>query len=277
MQRHSHDEHTETSSPARDRLNHGIALAAKWETLPRSGPKPMQAVALGTAVRTRRLAEAVRVLGAEYAYEARLQLRTMIELYFNYAWIRLKRPHSRATRFLRFQPIEKLKIAEALVRESPAQAERLKQDVRRLRKRRTSLRYLFRQKDKQGKRRWARDWTGGRTLAMRAEEVLAASRPSGQPVDGFLYTLYGWFSGTVHGSALSFDDVLTVDSSGVRAKLNSELRSDDALDAANAALLSIWALAAEDLRLSPEVKAQANHELHSLVQTLRRQREEAEP
>lgn len=256
------------AASASERLAHIIALAAKWEQLPLAGPRSIRAVGLGTAVRARRLAEAIRILGPEYGYEARLQVRTMLELYFNYAWIRLKRPHSRAIRFLRFQPLEKLRLSKDLVRLSPERERELAPHIARLEKQRATLRYLFRSRDAKGKMRWARDWAGGRSLESRLDEVLAASRASGKPVDNFLYALYRWLSGAVHGSAQSFDDVLTADRS-VRAKTNEELKSEEEQDAASASLLAIWSIVARDLRLPRAVSNEAKVQLRELVKTLR--------
>jgi Family of unknown function (DUF5677) len=199
-------------------------------------------------------------------------VRTMLELYFNYAWIRLKRPHSRATRFLRFQPLERLRIAETLVRLSPVREQELAPHIARLRKRRTSLRYLFRSKDSKGKNRWARDWAGGRSLESRLQEVLAESRASGNSNDNFLYALYRWLSGVVHGNAQSFEDVLTVDVGGVRAKTNQELASGMEQDAASVSLLAVWSIAARDLRLPSEIRNEAQRKFHDFVRDLKLER-----
>lgn len=253
---------------ASERLQQTIGLARTWEAMPHSGSRPIRAVAFGTGVRVRRLAEAIRVLGPEYDYEARLQVRSILELYFNYAWIRLKRRHSRATRFLRFQPLEKLKVAETLTKNSPSRMRELGPHTARLRKRRTSLRYLFRAKDGKGRLRWARDWAGGLSFESRLEEVVAASRTSGQSVDHFLYSLYRWLSGTVHGSAQSFEDVLTAANGAIRSKTNEELASNMSQDAATASLLAVWSLAARDLQLPREVRSDIDQRLRDLVHSL---------
>jgi hypothetical protein len=241
--------------------------------MPQSGRGSIRAVALGTVVRVRRLAEAIRVLGPQYDFEARLQVRTILELYFNYAWMRLTHPHSRATRFLRFQTIEKLRLAKTLAPHSPAHARELPAHIARLRRRRTSLRHLFRSTNKQGKRRWAHDWAGGLSFEGRVNEVVTASSALGETGDRFFYGLYRWLSGAAHGSAQSFHDVLVLDAGRVRAKSNEELASEKCQEAATACLLAVWSLAARDLRLPHEIRIDIDRRLRDLVRTLEIERD----
>ncbi|MGH7628849.1 MAG: DUF5677 domain-containing protein [Gemmatimonadales bacterium] len=117
--------------------------------------KPLRRVCYGTLVRSRRLAEAAHALAPHWTYEGRVLFRTMIELYFNYSWIRLG-PQRRANRFIKFVYLERLRIAAQYPDDEPSGD--YAEAVRKLRQHRSQLRYLFRIQDKHGKRRWATDW-----------------------------------------------------------------------------------------------------------------------
>lgn len=260
------------SSTSANRLAEAISSAKLWEQLPRKNArtKPIEVIALGSAVRARRLAEAVYRLGPEYAYEAQLQMRALLEIHVNYSWIRLRRPHSRAIRFIRYVVIEKLKVAEDLARGSPERAAALKKDIARLRKQRTRTRHLFRRRNSKG---WDKNWAGGLTLEARLQEILKVSRAAGRDVDPFLYTLYRWLSGPAHGSAQSFDDVLAVKSRKLFVKEDAELVSTEVLDGASATLISLWTMAAEDFGFERQIKHQIRARLAEMIRAFQEQKE----
>lgn len=76
--------------------------------------RPLPLAGVGCLIRNRRLAQAILRLGISGAYESRILIRTMLEIQSNYAWIRLQKSHSRAIRFHRFVPLERLKILKQM-------------------------------------------------------------------------------------------------------------------------------------------------------------------
>jgi hypothetical protein len=84
-------------------LRRSIRLARRLERIASSlaDSKPLTLVGYGFLVRSRRLARAIEAIPPECAYETLILLRTMLEIYFDHRWIRLKRKHARAIRFLR--------------------------------------------------------------------------------------------------------------------------------------------------------------------------------
>src|SRR5690606_21734728 len=120
-------------------IQRSLELATQWEAAVHDVRGPLKVVAFGSAVRGRRLLQAIVLLGEPHAYEARLQVRAILETYFNYAWIRNRNSHSRATRFLRYEVLHRLRLAEELLLTSPTAAGSITEDVRRMRRQRTRL------------------------------------------------------------------------------------------------------------------------------------------
>jgi len=169
--------------------------------------KPLQVVGLYCLVRHRQIAVAIQRLGLESAYESRVLLRTMIEIYINYAWIRLRDTDLRAERFLKFVPLEKLRILEQTTRAyRPDEYARLK---RTRQTEREKVRHLFQSHDTKGKMKWAKSWTCGKSVEAMFTEIQENEKPE-TSLDLFLYGLYRFFSSAVHGGPLSRTEVLMV-------------------------------------------------------------------
>ncbi len=232
-------------------LSRTVTLAARCEQqLPKSHQrKPLQMVCYGMLVRLRRLARAVRRLDVEGAYEARIIIRSMIELHFNYSWIRLRHSDSRARRFLRFDALEKLRIIEELPPDMLP--ERAPDVLKALRAQRAAVRHLFQTRDREGRLRWAKHWATHHSFEARLQEVRQAHQ-----LDSFLYALYRWTSGTAHGNPLSLNEVLERTEFGARPKQQPEPNPTAALVAANVVLLATLSHAAADLDLSGELRRQ---------------------
>lgn len=241
-------------------LRHGIRLARLMERFATRTDlrKPIRKVACGFLVRNRRLAVAVERLGEGCAYEGRMLLRTMLEIVINYAWIRLRRKHSRAVRFLSYRPLELLKV-HAQMRATFSQAE-FEQMQRKLESQRRRVRHLFRLRDKQGKMQWASSWAKVSSVEARYREVRSVETP-GQP-DPFLYGLYAWISSAVHGGPNSLNEVVAKRRGSSVAARQPERNPAAQFTGAAAALAYTVEAAVEDLGLkrllASQVEAYSN-------------------
>lgn len=171
-------------------LRRSIRLARRLERIA-SGlatSKHLTLAGYGLLIRSRRLARAIEAIPPDCAYEALILLRTMLEIFFDYRWIRIKHKHSRAVRFLRYQPIDKLKSFEKLPSAfTPDQ----RRSIRiRLKAERSKARHLFRFRDKNNKLRWAASWAHPvSSVALRMNE-LRSSRPRRRKITiGMAYTV----------------------------------------------------------------------------------------
>lgn len=230
-------------------LQQAIGLATEVELSIKSPPTPLRRVAFGTIVRARRSAEAVGLLGEEYSYEAQVIVRSLLELYFNYAWIRLRNANSRASRFLKFHTLEKLTIMSDYPPEWKLGSYHSK--VRQLEHDRAKLRHLFRRKDKNGRLYWAKSWAQVESLEARISQVQRASGASSE--DRFMYALYRWFSSAAHGGPQSFADVLSVEKTRVRARMTAEMSNGRSMKSAASVLLVITAAAIADTSVSTDL------------------------
>jgi hypothetical protein len=169
--------------------------------------KPLTLVGFGSLVRNRRLASAILKLTSEHAYEARLLMRSMIEIHTNYAWIRLRKAHSRATRYLRFEAAEQYRLLQKWVTVfRPADHDaRLKHWAAE----RGETKHLFYHRDEKGRLRWDKTWASVSSLESRMIEIHQKEKP-GEPFDPFVYGMYVWFSSTTHGGPSSVKDVVVV-------------------------------------------------------------------
>ena len=250
---------TEEFSPLEEILSTTLA----WEDLVTSGVrKPIQLVAIGSAIRIRRTLAAIVLLTPAFGYEARPLVRTAFELHINYAWMRLRQPHSRAIRFLRYQALEKLRWAETLVGGSDAQAKKPGPVVKALRRRRSKLRYLFYTKKT---KKWAKHWASVPSFEGRVRQVMGNTTSDG---GSFLYTLYRWLSSGAHGEAQSFEDVLTRTQTGIRERSEQALQSTKEAEAAAALLIATWVYVAEDFALPREVRADIKGRMTAFVAEL---------
>lgn len=75
---------------------------------------PAGLVTFEMLVQNRRLAEAIDTLGVKYSYEAQTLARAMLETWVNARWIRIREPRRRASRFLKFEAIEALKLLDSV-------------------------------------------------------------------------------------------------------------------------------------------------------------------
>lgn len=119
-------------------------LAVRLEELAavRKSRRPLLIVGQTSLIRTRRLASAITRLGEPHAYEARVLLRALLEIKINYSWIRLRKTYSRALRFVKFLPLERIKLLNRFKPELTA--EQFKQLKRRWAHDRSTVRHLFR-------------------------------------------------------------------------------------------------------------------------------------
>jgi hypothetical protein len=212
--------------------------------------RPLSLTGVGCLIRNRRIAQAILRLGAKSAYESRILMRTMLEIQNNYAWIRLKKSHSRAIRFHRFVPIERLKILKqmnSIMKE--AHYEQMKQ---RLEAERSKLR-VFRFRDSKNKMQWAKSWAAVSSVEARLTEVLSAERPD-KPVDPFWYGMYISFSSATHGSPGSLNEVVQRDGDRLVAKEQPEIKPS--AHQRVAAIVLAWTIAAvtEDVRLRRQLR-----------------------
>lgn len=235
-------------------LRRGILLARRVERagVQKDLRKPTCIVAYGFLVRNRRLAVAVERLNKRCAYEGRMLLRSMLEIVINYAWIRLRQKHSRAKRFLAYQPLELLRIHAAMW--YTFSQEEFKRTQRNLEAQRRRVRHLFRFRDKKGKMQWARSWAKVDSVEARLREVRSAET-TGQP-DPFLYGLYAWISSAVHAGPNSLKEVLRKRGNSLVAKGQPEKNPTAQFTGAAAVLAYTVEAAVEDLGLEPLLASQ---------------------
>jgi len=185
-------------------LRRSIRLARKLEKIASqpASTRLVTKVGYGFLVRSRRLASAIEAVPSECSYEALILVRTMFEIFFDYKWIRLTRAHSRAVRFLRYEPIDKLKALQTMPTVfTPPNLQRI---TKRLKAERSKTRHLFRFRDKNLKLRWASSWAHPvNTVASRVGQ-LRLSAPT-TPEDNYWYGLYRWMSWVVHASPQSVE------------------------------------------------------------------------
>lgn len=248
MPRPSVETPTTAPGPWRRQLRALVKQSIRFEVKVSSAQQlnPIQKIAYGTLVRVRRLAEVVSQVGPERAYESRILVRAMLELYFNYAWMRLRSPQRRANRFLKFLALEHLKIQRELARSPDLNTPALRQAIKASVAERAKSRNLFRIADPKGNRRWAKDWAGGATFETRVGDVLSHTMPERQ-FDPFLYTLYRIFSSAVHGGPQSFVDSLTLTRFGYREEPQPERNPAAPYLAACIILLGTHTAASKDL------------------------------
>lgn len=229
-----------TQRTIRSYIYRSIALSKRLESItgPKANRKKNILVGFGFLVRNRRLAQAVSQLSNQYAYEKRILIRSMVEIHITYAWIRLRNTENRANRFIKFIPLEKLKILKDLKASGLITSDEYRIKLREYINRRTKVRHLFRNQINRGKNKgklkWDGNWASGASLESMLEEVLKSETGK---YDSFLYTLYRWFSSTVHGGPISLDDVLEPDRP-LRAKQHPESNPTSHLKGAFVVLLA---------------------------------------
>ena len=160
-------------------------------------------VGFGFLVRNRRLAQAILRLGSQYAYEGRMLLRSMLEIQINYSWICIHGREHRANRFIKYQPLEQLRILKEL--SDFYDPEEYQQNLKKFKNMREKVRHLFRNRNKKNKLKWNRSWAASASLESRLRDV---DKSETGKYDTFLYSLYRWTSSAIHGSIHSFSEVL---------------------------------------------------------------------
>ena len=226
------------TSDARPLLIEALRVAEKLEGLAaeRRSRRPLVLVGHTSLIRASRLAAAIARLGEPYAYEARVLLRALLEIQINYSWIRLRKSYSRALRFVKFLPLERLKLLNRIAPElSPEQLRALRQ---RWERDRASVRHLFRVRDRKGKLVWADSWAYPMSsIEARLREVMEKEQATSP--DLFLYTMYTDLSGTVHGSPGSMDEVVQIVEGRMIAKPQPE-RQDPRRHFFGALIVLVW-------------------------------------
>lgn len=194
-----------TEFSARSYLHQSIALAMILES--RVSPLALRTkltfVGFGFLIRNRRLAQAIFRLGCLHAYEGRMLLRSMLEIKINYSWIRIRNRERRANRFIKFHPLEQLKILKDLSDFYDPTEYQLK--LKSFKTKRATVSHLFRHRNKKGKLEWDRSWASSASLESRLRDVLKSETGN---YDAFLYSLYRWTSSAIHGGIHSFREVL---------------------------------------------------------------------
>ncbi len=208
---------------------------------------------LGFLVRNRRLAEAILALGTVHAYEAGILMRSMLEIQINYAWIRKGRGLSRARRFMRFEPIERLQITTDI--QDIFEPEKAAAILRRFRSERSDARHLFRRRDRAGRAFWAGTWATVPALRDRFIEIYNAE--GGTDRYPFMYGLYRIQSSAAHGGPLSLSQVIRTVGGRPRAVRQPESNPTAHMKAATATLITTSTRVARDAgivrRLQPEI------------------------
>jgi hypothetical protein len=241
-------------------LRRSIKLAHKLERIAsnKAMSKPLGIIGYGFLVRNQRLASAILSLPSPYSYEALILIRTMLEIYINYSWIRLKNKHSRAIRFLSYEPIDRWRCAESMTTTfTPAQRKQLKAECFR-------TRHLFRFRDNKGKMQWARSWATVSSLEGRLREVRSSVPPA--PVDNYLYGVYRWISSIVHGGPQSLTTVLT--GSGILRPSKQPLSNPFMpIWVAHVLLVSLIDIFAEDLRMTASLQPELSRLIKQMNQS----------
>jgi hypothetical protein len=170
----------------------------------RQRPPAPQLVAFGSLVRNRRLSQAIARIPEDLAYEALVLVRCLVETQINLSWIRLD-PRTRAERFLKFEPLERLDLIKEMPESVPKG--RARAVVERLEAARNATKSLFGEVSNHGKLRWAGKWAPV-SLRDRLSEIMNAAGQSKVP---FVYVLYRWGSSVVHGGPVSLASIIRTD------------------------------------------------------------------
>jgi hypothetical protein len=166
---------------------------------------PPQIVAFGSLVRNKRLSQAIARIPEDLAYEALVLVRCLVETQVNLSWIRLE-PRTRAERFLKFEPLERLELIKEMPEFIPKG--RARAVVGSLEAGRNATKSLFGKVSDRGELRWAKHWASVPSLRDRLAEIMAAERHNRVP---FTYVVYRWGSSVVHGGPVSFASVIKMD------------------------------------------------------------------
>lgn len=232
----------------------GFARRCEDVILPQRQEKPLQMVTYSMLIAQRRFALAVRKLDVSSSYEARVLVRSMLEHYYNLSWMRLRAPHRRANRFMCFHVIERLRMMQELPEDMrPADYAEVLADLKR---RRAAYRHLFQRRDRRGVLSWDKSWCGGLSFEARVTEVQRAARVPNRRTDPFMYVLYRWFSGTTHGSAQHFSELLRATPRGVRPLDQPDRRPAATMLSASLFLLGTLSHASQVLNFSDSMNAE---------------------
>lgn len=241
-----------------------FAQTCESAVLPAHKQPPFGWMAFGSLIRGRRLARAILQLAGESSYESRLQLRALLEVYYNYSWIRL-RPKRRANRYYKWGALELLRLAPEL----PAEQldARAKEAVASLTRRRAKYRHLFRVRDKNGKLRWVSDWAD-RSFAARIREVEVGKGGLTRSHDDFTYVVYRWLCGTSHGSPSAYWDMMEAGPGAPNSKASPDSNLRATLGGSTVLLLGILTHCETDLNFSMSMQARLSRLSERLGQLL---------
>lgn len=251
-----------THRTIRSYLHRSIALSKRLETVAsaKAEQRKRTFVGFGFLIRNRRLAQAISQLTSWYSYEKRIFIRSMVEIHINYAWMRLKDTESRANKFIKFQPLEKLRILEDIGHSGLMSQNEYNSKLAEYKNQRDKLSQLFRNRTKKGKFKWDNNWASGNSLKDRLKEVLDSETGNN---DQIIYGLYRSFSSTAHGGPISLDDVLEADTP-LRAKPQPESNLTSHLVGASLLLLATIEALADDCNEIKELEPELSRLQHAL-------------
>lgn len=164
---------------------------------------PIGIVGFGSLVRLHRLARLMLQIPEEFAYESLALIRCMVEVQVNLSWIRRDKLGDRASRFLAFEPLERLITLKEIPEMIPP-GEAL-ETVAKLEAQREAVRSLFAKQGSGSETLWAKTWASVPNLRARLDEIMKAEGNSKVP---FTYVLYRWASTIVHGGPMSIVSIL---------------------------------------------------------------------
>lgn len=239
---------------AKRNLRRGVEFAKDCEDviLKHRQQKPLGMLTYSTLIAQRRLAAGIERLGFDKSYEGRILLRSMIEHYYNLSWVRLKNADRRASRFVKFHALERLKLLEALPEDMrPPDYDRV---VAYFRKRRTAYRNLFRETNqKTGVRYWVKSWATTPSFEGRVNEVQSVASAHADQILSFTYMLYRAFSGPTHGSAEHMMEIIRPTRLGFRPKDQPDRRPEATIASAAVFLLGTLSHASQVLGFSRDM------------------------
>lgn len=218
------------------RSSNELARRIERSAVVRDSRKPERAVLYLSLVRIRRCGELIYALRPEHATEARVLLRSMLELWASVQWILLRKSHQRASRFLKYEPVawvRHLELVPAHLR--PQNYAGMVRGAKRARRR---VRHLFLQREAKGRLRWAKSWTK-QSVEARLREVTSAQRAAGpgrRSTAGDVYFHYAWFSDTVHGGIFALRETAYMTRLGLRVG-NPSAREAELLASSTAAFV----------------------------------------
>ena len=238
-----------------------IALAERAESLIKldRAAKPLEMLVFEFLVFSKRLSSAIEMLCPALAFEAGILERCIIEAWINLEWIRLKDTENRASRFMKFAPVEMVSFLEQLPTywRNAQYSDRLRawKEVR------EPYRPLFERQTKSGKRRWDRDWAEPASVKDRLIQIAetrlarkgqtpesAAAEIDAAGNTGY-YAYYRHISQRTHVAQLGLEPLLEWIEEHLRVVGQPHVDPANPMEVAAGALLDIMTFAVTTLRL----------------------------